>query len=328
MDLSNTSPNQPTATLMVRPSDAEQLWDALGGLIETDLAAFSPDEMVDLAQSVPSLLPKDLRRDILEFKRRAPHGDVLLLRGLIPSDVKIPPTVSSSAALPEDPVSQRVALLLLGVGVIFGEPFNYTSLWGGRIVQNLIPVPGKEYKQTSQSSSGSLDWHIEDAFREDRCSFVCLLCLRGDAAAATMYVEAKDLQLPPETVAVLREKRFQLLPDPAHVLTGEVVQRQIAVLSGSETQPEICYDMHHISPIDASDRAAADALRVLHDSLDAHRKSHVMETGDLLILDNSRVAHARGPFVARYDGTDRWLMRAMICGSALQYRRWGQRVIQ
>ncbi|CAM5508881.1 TauD/TfdA family dioxygenase [Streptomyces tanashiensis] len=32
------------------------------------------------------------------------------------------------------------------------------------------------------------------------------------------------------------------------------------------------------------------------------------------------------PFTARFDGTDRWLMRTMICGSALTFRRWGTRV--
>ena len=315
-----------TPVLAISTENAEGLWHEIGRLIEVDLATLSPDEMVDLALAVPQILPSDVRRRILEFKRRAPEGDVLLLRGLIPSSVQIPESVTSSSALPAGPVAQRAALLLVGVSTMFGEPFNYSSLWGGRLVQNMIPVKGKEYQQTSQSSSGTLDWHVEDGFREDRCDYAALLCLRGDPAASSMYAQAKDLQIPSELKETLRQKRFQLRPDTAHVMTGEVPLRQVAVLTGPEAEPEICYDTHHITPIDPSDIVAANALRELHLNLDKARVSHIMETGDLLIFDNRRVVHARGPFTARFDGTDRWLMRTMICGSAVTYRRWGRRI--
>jgi L-asparagine oxygenase len=190
----------------------------------------------------------------------------------------------------------------------------------------MIPLRGKEYQQTSQSSSGTLDWHVEDGFREDRCDHAALLCLRGDPAAASMYAQAKDLRLSPDLESTLRQTRFQLRPDTAHVMTKEVAQRQVAVLTGSGAEPEICYDTHHITPIDPADTTAAAALRELHANLDQVRISHVMETGDLLIFDNRRVVHARGPFTARFDGTDRWLLRTMICGSTVRYRSWGRRI--
>jgi L-asparagine oxygenase len=310
----------------MQPAEAEELWAAIGELIDTELATLSPDEMVDLGLALPPLLPRDIHRRILEFRRRAPDGDVLLLRGLIPAGVEIDPSVSSSSDLPKGPVAQRAALLLVGVTAMFGEPFNYESLWGGRLVQNMIPVRGREYQQTSQSSSGTLDWHVEDGFREDRCDYAGLICLRGDPAAVSMYAQARDLRLSPELEATLRETRFQLRPDTAHVLTDEVALRQVAVLTGPKSEPEICYDTHHITPIDGTDTEAADALRNLHENLDKVCMSHVMETGDMLIFDNRRVVHARGPFTARFDGTDRWLMRTMICGSAVRYRRWGRRI--
>jgi L-asparagine oxygenase len=326
-------PNQgvarsPASGVGIQPLDAEELWDAIGQLIVSDIETFTPDEFVDLALAVPPLLPPDVRRRVLEYRRRAPNGDVLLLRGLLPSGVVIPPTVTSSSALPSGPEAQRAALLLVGVMVMFGEPFNYASLWDGRIVQNLIPVPGKEFTQTSQSSSGLLDWHVEDGFREDRCDYAGLLCLRGDPTGASKYAQAKDLQLSPDLAATLREPRFQLRPDPAHILPSEVTPRRIAVLTGAESEPEICYDTHHIAPIDDADTAAAAALRELHAHLDDVHMRHVMERGDLLIFDNRRVVHARAPFTARFDGTDRWLMRTMVCGSAVRFRGWGRRILE
>jgi L-asparagine oxygenase len=310
----------------MEPLEAEELWDTIGRLIARDLETLTPDEFVDLALAVPPLLPPDLYRRIIEYRRRAPKGDVLLLHGLVPSHVIFPPTVTSSSAPPSGTAAQRAALLLVGVMVMFGEPFNYASLWGGRLVQNLIPVRGKEFMQTSQSSTGMLDWHVEDGFREDRCDYAGLLCLRGDPAGASQYAQAKDLQLSTDLAAMLREPRFHVRPDPAHDLPGKVTLRRLAVLTGPDSAPEIVYDTHHITPIDDADTAAAAALRELHACLDKVRMSHVMTRGDLLIFDNKRVVHSRTPFTARFDGTDRWLIRTMVCGSAVTFRRWGQRI--
>jgi L-asparagine oxygenase len=310
----------------MQPHEAEEVWAAIGRLIDNrDLETFTPDEFVDLAIEVTPLLPPDLRRRILEYRRRAPDGDVLLLRGMLPDSVEFGPTAPAPAA-PRTGAAQSAALLLVGVMVMIGEPFNYSSLYEGRIVQNLVPVPSMEFTQTSQSSTGMLDWHVEDSFRDDRCDYAGLLCLRGDPSGASMYAQAKDLQLSPDVEAVLREPRFHVRPDPAHVLPAGVAMRRLALLSGPTSAPEIAYDTHHLEPIDEADTEAATALRELGACLDKVAISHVMERGDLLIFDNRRVVHARTPFAARFDGTDRWLMRTMICASAVTFRRWGQRV--
>lgn len=315
----------PATATDLQPLDAEKLWDAVGRLIDRDLETYTPDEAVDLALAVPALLSPDLRHRILEFRRRAPNGDVLLLHGLLPSGVNFPPTVTAPSA-PLSGQAQTAALLLLGVMSMFGEPFNYTSLYGGRIVQSMVPVPSMEFTQTSQSSTGMLDWHVEDGFREDRCDYAGLICLRGDPSGASQYAQAKDLQLSPDFVATLRQQRFHVMPDPAHVMPDNVPRRRLAVLTGPESTPEIVYDTHHIATVDDSDTEAAAALRELRASLDKVHMSHVMMPGDLLIFDNNRVVHARTPFTARFDGTDRWLMRVMVCGSAVTYRRWGRRI--
>ena len=45
-------------------------------------------------------------------------------------------------------------------------------------------------------------------------------------------------------------------------------------------------------------------------------ESHVrrvhLKAGDLLAFANDRLMHGRDAFVARYDGTDRWLLRAYV----------------
>lgn len=316
----------PTSGFRMQPHEAEELWAAIGRVIDNrDLAKFTPDEFVDLALEVTPHLPCDLRRRVIEYRRYAPDGDVVLLRGLLPDNVTLPAT-ATAPWVPPVGSAQNAALLLTSVTVMLGEPFNYSTLYDGRIVQNMVPVRSMEFTQTSQSSTGMLDWHCEDSFREDRCDYAGLLCLRGDPSGASKYAQVKDVQLSPDLVATLREPRFHVRPDPAHVLPGDVSTRHLAILSGSESTPEIAYDTHHLEPIDEADTEAADALRELSAGLDEVAISHVMEKGDLLLFDNKRVVHARTPFTARFDGTDRWLMRTMICGSALTFRRWGQRI--
>lgn len=315
-----------TSGFRLQSHEAEELWAAIGRVIgNRDLAKFTPDEFVDLALEVTPYLPSDLRRHVIEFRRYAPDGDVVLLRGLLPGSVTLPATATAPWA-PPVASAQSAALLLTSVTVMLGEPFNYSTLYDGLIVQNMVPVRSMEFTQTSQSSTGMLDWHCEDSFREDRCDYVGLLCLRGDPSGASKYAQVKDIHLSPDLMATLREPRFHVRPDPAHVLPDDVALRHLAIISGSESAPEIAYDTHHLEPISKSDTEAADALRALGARLDEIAISHVMETGDLLLFDNKRVVHARTPFTARFDGTDRWLMRSMVCGSALTFRRWGQRI--
>jgi L-asparagine oxygenase len=317
---------RPTSEFRLKPYEAEELWATAEQVIgNKDIAKSTPDEFVDLALEVTPHLPHDLRRSVIKFRRYAPDGDVVLLRGLLPDSVTLPATATAPWMPPVDS-AQGAALLLTSVTVMLGEPFNYSTLYDGRIVQNMVPVRNMEFTQTSQSSTGMLDWHCEDSFREDRCDYVGLLCLRSDASGASKYAQVKDVELPPDLFATLREPRFHVRPDPAHVLPGDVSMRRLAIISGSESAPEIAYDTHHLEPIDEADTEAADALRELGAGLDKAAMSHVMERGDLLLFDNKRVVHARTPFAARFDGTDRWLMRTMICGSALTFRRWGQRI--
>lgn len=316
----------PSSELTMQPHEAEQVWATIEKLIDNrDIAGITPDEFVDLALDVTPHLPLRLRQYVTEYRRYAPHGDVVLLHGLLPDSVTLPPT-AAAPWMPPEGSAQGTALLLASVTAMLGEPFNYSTLYDGRIVQNMVPVRKMEFTQTSQSSTGMLDWHCEDSFREDRCDYAGLLCLRGDPSAASKYAQVKDVHLPPDLVATLREPRFHVRPDPAHVLDGDVSMRPLAILTGSADAPEIAYDTHHLEQLDKSDAKAATALRELGVGLDKVAISHVMQRGDLLLFDNKRVVHARTPFAARFDGTDRWLMRTMICGSALTFRRWGSRI--
>ncbi len=56
-------------------------------------------------------------------------------------------------------------------------------------------------------------------------------------------------------------------------------------------------------------RAAFDAFTK---AIDAALTQVVLRPGDIIFIDNFRAVHGRDPFMARYDGTDRWLKRLNV----------------
>ncbi|MDT7783524.1 MAG: L-asparagine oxygenase [Pseudonocardiales bacterium] len=254
------------------------------------------------------------------------HGSVhnaLLVRGLLPHSAGLPPSPGTTTPAALGPDVDAAALTLLAVASQLGEPFTFASLYEGRLVQHVTPVPGQEDAQTSEGSDTVLAWHVEDAFTEARCDFFGLLCLRGEPGAATLLAAARALELPAEVERVLREPRFVVEPDIAHGAGPTPGLPACAVLSGPPADPEICFDAVYQRPADPGDTAAATALTALADAIGGAAVAHVLEPGELLIADNRRVVHGRSVFRPRYDGTDRWLLRTMVCASRRAHRRRG-----
>ena len=61
-----------------------------------------------------------------------------------------------------------------------------------------------------------------------------------------------------------------------------------------------------------TNECAQTALAELHRVVKMVTQTVVLGDGDLLVIDNDRAVHGRTPFVPRYDGTDRWLKRALV----------------
>jgi L-asparagine oxygenase len=60
------------------------------------------------------------------------------------------------------------------------------------------------------------------------------------------------------------------------------------------------------------DPEAATVLAKLVEVVKQSQHQVVLEPGDMLCVDNSRVVHGRTPYTPRYDGNDRWLQRALV----------------
>lgn len=208
-----------------------------------------------------------------------------------------------------------------------GRAVGYDREQHGRLIQDIFPVRAAERDQVSSSSKVTLGSHTETAFHPHKPRYVVLLCLRGDPRAATTYAEVDDVvaRLDAEDLAVLQTGEFVTTVDPSFMANGEpdatVVVRP---LTRRRNGWVLVYDELLMS---GTTTRARRALTSLHRAVRETTRQVVLDAGDLLVIDNDRAVHGRTPFSPRYDGTDRWLKRALVVAS-LPTRDVVGRVIQ
>lgn len=252
-------------------------------------------------------LPSALQDAIDALGRPGPRPSALLLRDL-PIDDRLPATPLDSRRVPKHAYFGE---LWMGcIGSRLGEPFAYTQLHHGDLFHNIAPVMREALAPSGECSTSPLRMHTDGATLPMAPDHLLLWCNRGDASAAT-YLYPLDAALDeaaPELVAALQQPRFRHVPDyEFDVGTGRAVGPAVPLLWWADGDARVRFDPDFLANevTDASqaqaDAHAAEAL------FDRHRVAVTLRPGDLLVFDNRRVLHARGPYHPRYDGSDRWL---------------------
>ncbi len=254
------------------------------------------------------LLPADIHDALVDFADQPHRSGALLLRGMPIG--RLPPT----PATPTTPTTKdrTSEFTLLTVARLLGQPVGYEPEHGGDLVQNLVPVQGTETRQVSTSSKVELMFHTEAAFHPHRPRYLLLLCLRGDPAAFTTLSSIHEVlpHLSADVRDTLFERRFRTAVDESYLHGRQnVLGEPMAVLTGDRELPTMVFDADLMMGVD---EAADEALQTLARAVEALQIGVALEAGDLLVVDNAVAVHGRTPFTPRFDGTDRWLQRAMV----------------
>jgi L-asparagine oxygenase len=115
--------------------------------------------------------------------------------------------------------------------------------------------------------------------------------------------------------ATLRRPAFRLKAPYSFTRDGDGSRpwsAPVPLLRGTEQAPSWAFDT--ACGVEAVSPDAEDAVRALTDACadpTLHRGVR-LRTGDLLAIDNTRCAHSRSTFEARFDGADRWLQRVYV----------------
>lgn len=192
----------------------------------------------------------------------------------------------------------------------WGQIYGYKQEQSGRKIQNLFPIKKHQAEQISSSSKVTLEMHTEAAFHPYRPDYLSLFCVRGDGAAGTTFSTLSDIlnELDEYTKDELRRANFMTRPDASYMagISGNPMIRT-TILSNNDCT--LIFDRDLMIGMCTE---STNALNRLIDAVEKVKRVVYLEQGQILTLDNEKVVHGRTPFNPRYDGTDRWLKRALI----------------
>jgi len=286
------------------------------------------------AYQVVAALPRPVVRKLIEFGTD-PRSYGMLMLGNLPIDDPLPATPLDGRPSKEKDTFVSEACIL-AVTLLLGQPFGYRDEKCGNIIQVLAPVRTEAQASSSESSAVDLGFHTDfnfDKRHPDRPynllnpDYIALLCLRGDPhrEAYTRYADARDIcrRLGPRQLEVMRDRRYQFAA--SYSFTGGCSDDRISSLpsplhSRPDAYPALSVDLLcGVRGLDVEATAGLDALRETCAQPGVSTEV-CLQTGDLLIIDNRKGAHARDSFRAYYDGLDRWLHRVYVRRSLAELR--------
>ena len=226
------------------------------------------------------------------------------------------------AIVPPTPLDDNVpniemidaTVLGLATTILRSYPFGYIQEQNGRLVQNIFPKKKNEQQQISGSSKVQLALHTEAAFHPYLPDHVSLFCIRGDENAATTYAMVDNIvdHLDAKTVEVLTAPLFVTSVDDSFRLNGEPDEEVVLPILRHVEEDGRGWEMVYDEALMRGTTPEAErALKELSATVAVCTREVVLETGDMLVIDNKKAVHGRKPFEARYDGTDRWLLRVL-----------------
>lgn len=276
-------------------------------------------------------LPIRIRRRILRLQRPGlEETGALVLRGL---PQKEPPP--QTPLDPQQSMAFRSSEFWLAcVGGALGEIVGYIQEKRGALFQNIVPTRFNSLKLSSESSSRALNLHTEIAFHPYLPDYLLLYCIRSDPGkqATTEITSMRSVfnRIPGNDIEMLFGEYFRTSVDLSFGNAMEICGSGplLSVLYGNRWDPFIRYDSEYMM---SENDSASVSLAVLTDLLVREKQSVALDAGDLMIIDNRRVVHGRTPYVANYDGRDRWVQRAAVVkdlSPSAAHRELGGRVIR
>lgn len=274
---------------------------------QADLPAFF-DDTLRLAKR----LPQQLREGLDEFNANGNRDGYLLLRRLpVEPDDELPPTPRSSPP-PEDRQLLNMEAMLCLVGGRLGLLTAYDQGYGNRrsitVLHELYPTP-EAHHLSGGTSKTQLEFHTDLSHHARQPNYILLSCSRGDHESKAATLVGSIRKALPLLSDEVRNHLFDRVFTRGFDAADPEAKAHVKPLYGDKDDPYVSFNRSFLTAETPEDIAALDALSA---ALTEVTEAVLLARGDLLIIDNFRIAHGRAPFAARWDGKDRWLHRAYV----------------
>jgi L-asparagine oxygenase len=256
-------------------------------------------------------VPEHIKTRLQEFELNGSEKGFLLIKNLVLPDSLIQKTPEgNNNRIGEKTLIARIQSILINV---IAEMISYEAEGYGRLFQDVIPMKSMETEQTSMSSNTELEIHTEQAFSKLRPDILSLACLRGDPAALTYILPIQKLldNLTDNEILQLYKPLWNIGVDLSFKLNNKEfiegdIRGPISILSGSYIDPILVFDQDLMIGItDEATEIKEKIIKIYYE----HRNKHNLVPGEIILIDNLRSLHGRSPFLPRYDGYDRFLVR-------------------
>jgi len=259
-------------------------------------------------------LPYNLRQFIHNFKVSIDDND----RACLISQLPINNTSNTPLAINYTNLISEInkdEMLLLLIGSLLGDVFGWKEEQGGNLVHDVMPIPEHKNKQISTGAYQDIYLHTEEAFHDYSSDYLGLLCIRNNQGVPTTYCSINSIDFSDPKFDVLFEKKYLFKKVESHKSLScnsdfEKGYRK-SVLFGDRQKPFIRIDYYFMDDSD-DDLETKNVLKMLISVINLALKKIVLQSGDLLLLDNMQCVHGRDAFKPNYDGQDRWLKRINI----------------
>lgn len=253
-------------------------------------------------------LPRRIRKLFYDFKTNE-YPNIITVRGYNIDQSLVGRTPCEHREAGKVEKINRYEVLHILFSALLGEPFSWTTIQNGYIINDVMPIVRHHELVASSGSSSLFDLHTEDAFHICAGDYLGLLCLRNPYNAKTIFSSPSISELSEDVISVLFQPRFIIGANIAQNVPE--VKEPSTVFFGNRKFPYLRINLNSTRAI-AGDSDAEYALKVLKNSLRKNSIKVSFESGDFCYIDNYRVVHGRERFIPNYDGKDRWLKRLYI----------------
>lgn len=258
-------------------------------------------------------VPERIKHILINFSKYGSNTGFLYVNtGLLCdfTELKTPP--GNNYKIGETTVLAKIQSILIHT---ISEMIAYEAEGYGRLFQDVIPIKSMANKQTSVSSNIELEIHTEQAFSKLKPDILSLSCIRGDLNALTYILPVKFIldNLSQDEIALLRKPLWLTGVDLSFKINGNEfidgdIRGPMPILCGDdEMDPILVFDQDLMKGITEESH---NMIKKIVDIYYKYRLHHNMKTGDIIVVDNRRAVHGRSPFSPKYDGYDRFLVRA------------------
>lgn len=287
-----------------------------------------------------AFLPKSLRKKLYNFRNQKEENGFFVLRGFQINDDKIGNTPQHWDTPWSNKKNLREEIFQSLVSSSLGDTFGWKTQENGRILRNIVPTKSDSDEQLGGSSSVPLLWHVEEAFHPCKADMMTIMCYRNDERAGTNLCSLNQMKIPQNYMDILRQSRFYIEPDKSHFPENNNSQhwelqsedfckiksflldpKPVPVIWGPQGSERFVIDQAFMKT-KKDDLEAQEALGWLHHHMDEMKRTVVMDPGDVLFLDNRRVAHGRTVYKPNFGPKARWLRRINITTDLTKSFEW------